>query len=171
MLHKIFSPKLIISAIILSLLTTSMVVAGDHHKKSKSAKKDIVTIAVEAGTFKTLATALTEAGLVEALQAEGPYTVFAPTDEAFAKLPEGTIESLLKDKEALKSILLYHVVSGKVTSKDVVNLDKAETLSGKNVKISSSKDGVMINNSSVTAVDIMASNGVIHVIDTVLIPE
>ena len=171
MLHKIFSPKLIISAIILSLLSTSMVVAGDHSKKSKSAKKDIVTIAVEAGSFKTLATALTEVGLVEALQAEGPYTVFAPTDEAFAKLPEGTIESLLKDKEALKSILLYHVVPGKVTSKDVVKLDKAETLSGKNVKISSSKDGVMINKSSVTAVDIMASNGVIHVIDTVLIPE
>lgn len=171
MLHKIFSLKLIMSAIILSLLTTSMVVAGDHYKKSNSAKKDIVTIAVEAGTFKTLATALTEAGLVEALQAEGPYTVFAPTDEAFAKLPEGTIESLLKDKEALKSILLYHVVSGKVTSKDVVKLNKAETLSGKNVKISSSKDGVMINKSNVSTVDIMASNGVIHVIDTVLIPE
>ena len=171
MLHKIFSPKLIISAIIFSLLATSMVVAGDHHKKSKSAKKDIVTIAVESGSFNTLATALTEAGLVEALQAEGPYTVFAPTDEAFAKLPEGTIESLLKDKEALTKILLYHVVSGKVTSKEVVKLEKAETLEGQSVKISTNKDGVMINDSKVTAVDIMASNGVIHVIDTVLLPE
>ena len=171
MLHKIFSPKLIISAIILSLLSTSMVVAGDHYKKSKSAKKDIVTIAVEAGSFKTLATALTEAGLVEALQAEGPYTVFAPTDEAFAKLPEGTIESLLKDKETLKNILLYHVVSGKVTSKQVVDLNEAETLAGKNINIKVKDGSVMINNATVTTADVMASNGVIHIIDTVLIPE
>lgn len=170
MLHKIFSQKLMVSAILFSLILTSSLFAGDHHKK-KSPKKDIVTIAVENGNFKTLAKALTETGLVEALQGEGPFTVFAPTDEAFAKLPEGTVEALLKDKETLKTILLYHVVSGKVTSKDVVKLNKAETLAGKNIMIKTSDAGVMINNSKVTAVDVMASNGVIHIIDTVLIPE
>ena len=97
--------------------------------------------------------------------------MFAPTDDAFAKLPEGTIESLLKDKEALTKILLYHVVSGEVTSKEVVKLKKAETLEGQSVSIKTSDDGVMINDSNVVAVDIMASNGVIHVIDTVLLPE
>jgi uncharacterized surface protein with fasciclin (FAS1) repeats len=170
MLHKIFSQKLIISAIMFSLIFTSFTIAGDHHR-IKSSKKDIVTIAVEAGNFKTLATALTEAGLIEALQSDGPFTVFAPTDDAFAKLPEGTIESLLKDKDALTKILLYHVVSGEVTSKDVVKLKKAETLEGENVSITTTDDGVMINDSNVIAVDIMASNGVIHVIDTVLLPE
>ena len=99
--------------------------------KRKVPEKDIVTIAVESGNFSTLAKALTETGLVEAFKGEGPFTVFAPTDEAFAKLPEGTIESLLEDKETLKTILLYHVVSGNVTSKQVVNLDNAETLAGK----------------------------------------
>ena len=171
MLHKIFSQKLIISAILFSLIFTSLSIAGDHHKKRSSYKKDIVTVAVEAGNFKTLATALTEAGLIEALQGDGPFTVFAPTDDAFAKLPEGTIESLLKDKEALTKILLYHVVSGKVTSKEVVKLKKAETLEGQYVSIETNDGGVMINDSKVTAVDIMASNGVIHVIDTVLLPE
>jgi len=170
MLHKIFSSKLITSAIVLSLIITSSIIAGDHHKK-KGSDKDIVTIAVESGNFTTLAKALTETGLVEALLGEGPFTVFAPTDEAFNKLPEGTIEALLKDKETLKTILLYHVVSGNVTSKEVVNLNKAETLAGKNIMIKSSDAGVMINDSKVTTVDVMASNGVIHIIDTVLIPE
>ena len=159
-----------ISAIMFSLIFTSISIAGDHHK-SKSSKKDIVTIAVDAGNFKTLATALNETGLVEALQGDGPFTVFAPTDDAFAKLPEGTIESLLKDKEALTKILLYHVVSGKVTSKEVVKLKKAETLEGEYITIKTSDDGVMINDSNVIGADIMASNGVIHVIDTVLLPK
>jgi uncharacterized surface protein with fasciclin (FAS1) repeats len=170
MLHKIFSQKLMISAIMFSLIFTSISLAGDHHK-NKSSKKDIVTTAVDAGNFKTLATALTEVELVEALQGDGPFTVFAPTDDAFAKLPEGTIESLLKDKETLKKILLYHVVSGKVSSKEVVKLNKAETLAGKDVKIKVKDGSVMINDAKVTGADIMASNGVIHVIDTVLIPE
>ena len=170
MLHKIFSQKLMISAILFSLIITSFALAGDHHK-SKSSKKDIVTIAVEAGNFKTLAAALTETGLVDALQSGGPFTVFAPTDDAFAKLPEGTLETLIKDKETLKKILLYHVVAGEVTSKEVVNLTKAETLAGKNIKIKVIEGSVMINNSKVIGADIMASNGVIHVIDTVLIPE
>ena len=97
--------------------------------------------------------------------------LFAPTDEAFAKLPEGTIESLLNDKETLKSILLYHVVSGNIISEQVVKLDKAETLSGKTLKIKVSDGKVMINNATVTTADVKASNGVIHIIDTVLIPE
>ena len=170
MLHKIFSQKLMISAILFSLAVTSISFAGGHHKK-KSSEKDIVTIAVESGKFNTLAKALTETGLVKALQGDGPFTVFAPTDDAFAKLPEGTIESLLNDKETLKTILLYHVVSGIVTSKQVVSLDKAETFAGKNVTIKVREGSVMINDSKVTSVDVMASNGVIHIIDTVLIPE
>jgi uncharacterized surface protein with fasciclin (FAS1) repeats len=159
-----------ISAILFSLIITSFTFAGDNNK-SKSSKKDIVTIAVDAGNFKTLAAALTETGLVEALQSDGPFTVFAPTDDAFAKLPEGTLETLINDKETLKKILLYHVVAGEVTSKEVVNLTKAETLAGKNIKIKVIEGSVMINNSKVIGADIMASNGVIHAIDTVLIPE
>jgi len=159
-----------ISAVVLSLTIALSIFAGDKNK-SNSVNQDIVTIAVESGDFTTLAKALTETGLVEALKGEGPFTVFAPTDEAFAKLPKGTIESLLKDKETLKTILLYHVVAGEVTSKEVVDLTKAETLAGKNVKIKVNKGSVMINDSKVIGADIMASNGVIHVIDTVLIPE
>ncbi len=169
MIHKIFSAKLILSAIFFSMVTFSIAFAAGN--KTKDSKKDIVTIAVESGSFNTLVTALKEADLVEALQGDGPFTVFAPTDEAFAKLPEGTIESLLADKETLKSILLYHVVSGKYTSKDVVNLDEAKTLSGKDIMINVEDGSVMINSSKVTTADVSASNGVIHIIDTVLIPE
>lgn len=140
-------------------------------KNESPAKKDIVSVALEAGSFKTLATALTEAGLVGALQGDGPFTVFAPTDAAFAKLPEGTLESLLKDKDALKEILLYHVVKGNVSSKQVVKLDKATTLAGKDVHIAIRDGRVMINSSEVTTADVPASNGVIHVIDEVLIPS
>lgn len=169
MLTTIYSPKKVLAVIFTSLMFSFLLLADDH--KGNDSKKDIVTIAVESGKFKTLAKALTETGLVEALQGEGPFTVFAPTDEAFDKLPEGTIESLLKDKEALKSILLYHVVSGKVTADQVVKLDKAETLAGKNIDIKMNDDGVVINDSKVITADIMAKNGVIHIIDAVLIPE
>lgn len=155
----------LIAFLILSFITTTA------SAESGKEKKDIVSIAVEAGNFKTLVSALKAADLAEVLKGEGPFTVFAPTDEAFAKLPEGTVESLLKDKEALKKILLYHVVAGKVNSEDVVKLKKASTLAKINVKISANDEGVMINNSKVTAADIQASNGVIHVIDTVLIPK
>ncbi|MCW8848562.1 MAG: fasciclin domain-containing protein [Melioribacteraceae bacterium] len=140
-------------------------------ENKETSKKDIVTIALEAGSFNTLAAALTEAGLVETLQGEGPFTVFAPTDEAFAKLPEGTVESLLKDKEALTNILLYHVVSGNVMASDVVKLDKATTISKSDVMVSVVDGKVFINKSQVTTADVKASNGVIHIIDTVLIPE
>ena len=136
-----------------------------------SAKKDIVDTAVAAGSFNTLAAALKAGGLVEALKSEGPFTVFAPTDEAFAKLPEGTVATLLKpeNKDKLVAILKYHVVSGKVTAKDVVNIDEAKTLNGKSVKISAA-DGVQINGANVVKADIMTSNGVIHVIDAVIMP-
>lgn len=132
--------------------------------------KDIVDTAVAAGSFKTLATALTAAGLVDTLKGDGPFTVFAPTDEAFAKLPKGTVEALLKDIPKLQAILKYHVVAGKVMAADVVKLKSAETVNGKSVKIDATK-GVMINDAKVVKANVPASNGVIHVIDTVLIPE
>jgi transforming growth factor-beta-induced protein len=132
--------------------------------------KDIVDTAAAAGDFKTLATALQAAGLVDALKGAGPFTVFAPTDEAFAKLPAGTVEALLKDPKALADILKYHVVAGKVMAADVVKLTEAETLLGKPVAIKVDGGKVMINDANVTATDIEASNGVIHVIDTVLLP-
>ncbi len=140
--------------------------AADNHQR-----KDIVDTAVAAGSFKTLATALEAAGLIETLKGKGPFTVFAPTDDAFAKLPAGTVESLLKDKEKLTKILLYHVVSGNVTAKDVVKLKSAKTAEGSSVKINVKEGKVMVDNANVIKTDIAASNGVIHVIDTVIIPE
>ena len=133
--------------------------------------KDIVETASEAGSFATLLTAATAAGLVETLQGEGPYTVFAPTDEAFAALPAGTLDGLLADKEALKKVLLYHVVSGSVTSDQVVGLTSADSVEGSPIAIAV-KDGVVYLNDSAKVVtpDVMASNGVIHVIDQVLLP-
>jgi uncharacterized surface protein with fasciclin (FAS1) repeats len=133
-------------------------------------EKDIVTVAVEAGSFTTLATALEAAGLVETLQGEGPFTVFAPTDEAFAKLPEGTVEGLLQDTEALTRILTYHVVAGEVTSDQVVKLDEAETVAGITAPVEVRNGEVYVGGAKVVTVDIQASNGVIHVIDTVMLP-
>ena len=133
--------------------------------------RDIVDIAVEDGRFTTLVAALEAAGLVDALKAEGPLTVFAPTDEAFAALPEGTVEGLLADIPALTDVLLYHVVDGKVMASDVVDLSSAITLSGQDVSISVMDGEVMINDSVVIIPDIEASNGVIHVIDAVLLPQ
>ena len=132
---------------------------------------DIVETATEAGTFTTLLTAATAAGLVETLQGEGPYTVFAPTDEAFAALPEGTLEGLLADPEALKQILLYHVVSGKVTSDQVVGLTSADSVAGPAIAIAVKDGTVYLNDSAkVVTTDIETSNGVIHVIDSVILP-
>lgn len=147
-------------------LTVMTVFAADHHKD-----KDIVDTAVAAGSFKTLATALEAAGLVETLKGTGPFTVFAPTDDAFAKLPAGTLEALLKDIPKLKNILLYHVVAGKVMAKDVVKLKSAKTVQGSSAKISLRGGKVMIDAANVATTDIMASNGVIHVIDSVIMPK
>ena len=130
---------------------------------------DIVDTAVQAGSFTTLVAAVTAAGLVETLKGTGPFTVFAPTDEAFAKLPSGTVEALLKDIPQLKKILTYHVVAGKVMAADVVKLKSAKTVEGSEVKIDAS-NGVKINASTVTTPDVAADNGVIHIIDTVLMP-
>jgi uncharacterized surface protein with fasciclin (FAS1) repeats len=136
-----------------------------------SASKDVVDVAVSAGSFKTLVTAVKAAGLVDALKGKGPFTVFAPTDEAFAKLPKGTVEGLLKDKAKLKSILLYHVVSGKVPAEKVVTLKHAKTLLGQKVEIKTGGKYVKVNNAKVLKTDIMASNGIIHVIDRVILPK
>jgi uncharacterized surface protein with fasciclin (FAS1) repeats len=138
-----------------------------------SSKKDIVDTAVGAGDFKTLAAALQAAGLVDTLKGAGPFTVFAPTDEAFAKLPAGAVEDLLKpeNKEKLVSILTYHVVAGDVMAKDVVKLSEAKTVNGKEVKIKVQGGKVMVDGANVTKTDIQCSNGVIHVIDSVLLPQ
>lgn len=136
-------------------------------------KKDIVDTAVAAGDFKTLAAALQAAGLVDTLKGQGPFTVFAPTDEAFAKLPPGTVEDLLKpeNKQKLISILTYHVVAGDVMAKDVVKLHEAKTVDGQDVKIMVDNGKVMVNDANVIKTDIQCTNGVIHVIDTVLLPQ
>jgi uncharacterized surface protein with fasciclin (FAS1) repeats len=132
--------------------------------------KDIVDTAVAAGSFKTLASALQAAGLVETLKGKGPFTVFAPTDEAFAKIPKADLDALIADKAKLTKVLTYHVVAGKVMASDVVKLKDAKTVEGQLVKIDTSH-GVMINNAKVIKADVEASNGVIHVIDTVILPQ
>jgi uncharacterized surface protein with fasciclin (FAS1) repeats len=131
--------------------------------------KDVVDTAVAAGNFKTLATALTEAGLVGTLKGKGPFTVFAPTDAAFAKIPKADLDALLKDKAKLTAVLTYHVVPGTVMAKDV-KAGKVKTVQGSELTISTT-GGVMVDNAKVTATDIVADNGVIHVIDTVVMPK
>ena len=148
--------------------------AGDYSKgyMKKAASPDIVDVAVSAGQFNTLAAALQAAGLVDTLKGDGPFTVFAPTDEAFAKLPAGTVETLLKpeNKDQLIAILTYHVVAGKVVAADVVKLNSATTVNGADVMVAVSDKGVRLNQANVVKTDIMASNGVIHVIDEVVLP-
>lgn len=158
--------KTLVATLAVCLVAATAAFAGGYGKKSQ----DIVDTAVAAGSFKTLATALGAAGLVDTLKGEGPFTVFAPTDEAFAKLPAGTVEALLQDKEKLTKILTYHVVSGKVMAADVVKVASAKTVEGGSLAIDA-KDGVRINGAKVVQADILASNGVIHVIDTVLLPN
>ena len=138
-----------------------------------TAQKDIVETAVAAGSFNTLAAALQAADLIDTLKGKGPFTVFAPTDDAFKKLPPGTVESLLKpeNKEKLRAILTYNEVAGKVTAAEVMKLSSAKTLNGQSVAISTTDGTVMVNNAKVVKADIHASNGVIHVIDTVILPE
>ena len=137
-----------------------------------AAEKDIVDTAVEAGQFETLAAALEAAGLVATLKGEGPFTVFAPTDEAFAKLPAGTVESLLKPENEgqLAAILTYHVVPGMVMAADVARIDEVETVHGKMIDVNVDGSSVKVNDATVTAADIAATNGVIHVIDAVILP-
>lgn len=142
--------------------------AADHHDAKD--KKTIVETAIAAEDFKTLVTAVKAAELVEVLSGEGPFTVFAPTDKAFEAVPVEQLQALLKDKKALQGVLTYHVVEGKVMAADVVKLTEAETVQGEKVKIEVKDDKVMINGATVVATDIECSNGVIHVIDAVLLP-
>ncbi len=151
-------------------LAAAVLVAAPGATEAQTPDKDIVTVAVEAGTFTTLAAALQAADLVEVLQGDGPFTVFAPTDEAFAKLPEGTVEALLADKEKLSQVLTYHVVAGKVTSDAVVNISEAETVAGIMAPVRVSMGNVYVAGAKVVTADVMASNGVIHIIDTVMLP-
>lgn len=160
----------IIKTLITALAATSIILStsfADHHKK-----KDIVDTAVANGNFKTLAAALTAGGLIETLKGKGPFTVFAPNDEAFAKLPKETLASLLKpeNKDKLVDILTYHVVSGAVPAKVAVTLKKATAVNKKDIKVNKKEDGLFLNKSKVIATDIKASNGIIHVIDSVLLP-
>ena len=150
----------------LAVASSMFIAAG----ASAADTKDIVDTAVAAGSFKTLVTAIQAAGLVDTLKSKGPFTVFAPTDEAFAKLPAGTVEALLKDKAKLAGILTYHVVPAAVMAKDVKPGD-VKTVNGQSIKITTAGGKVMVNNATVTATDIATSNGVIHVIDTVLLPK
>lgn len=145
----------------------------DSMDQGMASEQNIVEVAQSAGSFTTLVAAVEAAGLAETLSGPGPFTVFAPTDEAFAKLPAGTVESLLlpENREQLVSILTYHVVPGKVMAADVVNLQTATTVQGSHITIDASSGAVMVDNATVTQTDIEASNGVIHVIDTVIIPE
>lgn len=164
----------IITAGFIFLSSVNVSAQNMKDKKMKKPTADIVDTAVAAGQFTTLAKALEAAGLIDTLKGKGPFTVFAPTDAAFAKLPAGTLDDLLKpeNKDKLKAILLYHVVSGKVPAEKVVKLNgkTAKTVQGGTVKIDTT-NGVMVNNATVTTPDVMTSNGVIHIIDTVLIPS
>ena len=132
---------------------------------------DIIETAVAAGSFKTLAKALEAAGLTATLKGEGPFTVFAPTDEAFAKLPKGALDELLKDKAKLGAVLTYHVVPGNVPSQEIVGMSSAKTVNGQDLSIMAKDGKVKVNKASVTTADIAATNGVIHVVDQVLMPE
>lgn len=163
-------PVAVASLIVLGFSASLTAVAGEYGA-GKSA--DIVDTAVGAGQFNTLAAALEAADLVTTLKGDGPFTVFAPTDDAFAKLPEGTVETLLKpeNRDQLVAVLTYHVVPGKVMAADVVSLSEATTVNGADIEIQVDGEKVRINDATVVAADVSASNGVIHVIDTVILPN
>jgi len=150
-----------------------LTVAASGTTAVRAETRDVVDTAIAAGSFKTLAKALDAAGLVTTLKGAGPFTVFAPTDEAFAKLPEGTLETLLKpeNKEKLRRILTYHVVAGKVMASDVVKLQSARAVSGDTIAVKVEDGMVHVDNATVTSADVLASNGVIHVIDSVILPK
>lgn len=156
-----------------TILFLSLLSFGTVHANQHGMKKDIVDVAASNDAFSTLVAAVKAADLVDTLKSEGPFTVFAPTNEAFAKLPEGTLESLLmpENKDQLVTILTYHVVPGTVMAAEVINLTKATTVQGQDLTIKAMDGKVMIDNAMVTATDVKADNGVIHVIDTVLIPN
>lgn len=153
-----------------SIIRASCIALPMVYASGIAAAADIVETASEAGSFQTLLSAAEAAGLVDTLKSEGPFTVFAPTDEAFAKLPAGTVEALLNDKAALTRILTYHVVAGRVTAAQVVNLTEAQTVAGIRAEIKVKDGSVYVGGAKVVTTDILASNGIIHVIDTVMLP-
>jgi uncharacterized surface protein with fasciclin (FAS1) repeats len=168
-----FNPRrIIVKRIYVTICFALLFALSFNGRALADSKKDIPDTAVAAGDFKTLTAALQAAGLVDTLKGPGPFTVFAPTDEAFAKLPAGTVEDLLKpeNKQKLISILTYHVVAGKVMAKDVVKLQEAKTVNGQDVKIMVEGGKVMVDNANIIKIDIQCMNGVIHVIDNVLLP-
>jgi uncharacterized surface protein with fasciclin (FAS1) repeats len=158
------------SAVAMAIMATPVTA---QMAKATLPNPDIVDVAVSAGSFNTLVAAVKAAGLVETLKGDGPFTVFAPTDEAFAKLPAGTVEALLKpeNKAKLKAILTYHVIAGKVMAKDAAGLTSAETVQGQSISIKAKNGSVWVDNAQVIKTDIAASNGVIHVIDAVILPK
>ncbi|MCC4855183.1 fasciclin domain-containing protein [Vibrio lentus] len=157
----------------LSVLVATLLFTAFAHANHHEMKKDIVDVAAENGSFTTLVAAVKAAGLVDTLKGDGPFTVFAPTDEAFAALPEGTVEMLLKpeNKDKLVAILTYHVVPGKIMAAEVMKLSSAETVQGEAVMVAIDDGNVMINKAKVVIPDVKASNGVIHIIDAVLLPK
>jgi uncharacterized surface protein with fasciclin (FAS1) repeats len=165
--------KHLVRSLLSASLITGMVVLGVTQTASAQGEKDIVESAVAAGSFKTLVSAVQAAGLADTLKGAGPFTVFAPTDEAFAKLPAGTVENLLKpeNKAKLQAILTYHVVPGKVTAADVVKINMAKTVNGQSLAVNTKNGAVMVDNAKVVKTDIPAANGVIHVIDAVILPK
>lgn len=186
MRNKIVFSNAIAVLVLLAWSTYSFAGCGIQHKsggciytegKDEAANltqsKDIVATAIAAGSFQTLVAAVKAAELVEVLQGRGPFTVFAPTDEAFAKLPDGTVDHLLKpeNRSQLQAILTYHVVPGKVTSAQVAGIESAKTVQGKSIQVKVKDGHVMVDQAKVTQVDIEASNGVIHVIDQVILPD
>ena len=174
-LSRIFAPVMMVVGV--SLVTVSVAMAGNYgmkqHGMEMDHSPDIVDVAVSAGQFKTLAAALDAAGLVGTLKGDGPFTVFAPTDAAFAKLPAGTVETLLlpENRDKLVAVLTYHVVPGSVTASDVVKLSEATTVNGTDVSIAVVDGSVRIDDATVVKADIEASNGIIHVIDSVILPN
>lgn len=167
---KTFSKSLISSLLfaVFTFIFSAQAMAGNH-----KARADIVDIAANAGAFNTLVAAVQAAGLVDTLKSDGPFTVFAPTDEAFAKLPAGTVEALLKpeNREQLVNILTYHVLPGRVTANEVVKIQRAGTVQGQAVSFAVSGHGVTVDNANILKTDIVGSNGIIHVIDSVIMPR
>jgi uncharacterized surface protein with fasciclin (FAS1) repeats len=164
------SLKAVVGTVGLLIALMSGIAMAGNRGEHMGSSKDIVDTAIEAKNFSTLLAAVKQAGLVDALKGNGPYTLFAPTDEAFAKIPQDKLQALLQNKEALTSVLTYHVIPASVTAEQVMNLKSAKTLQGQSISIDTS-NGVKVDNANVIKADIMASNGVIHVIDTVIMPN
>jgi len=168
MTRQVFGSSL--SALLMGALCVGYALAAQHAKKVEAPTMDIVDTAINAGSFNTLVKAVQAAGLVDTLKSKGPFTVFAPTDEAFAKLPAGTLDGLLHDKQKLAAILTYHVVPGQLMAADILKMSSAKTVEGQSLTINA-KNGVKVDGANVTKADVLTTNGVIHIIDSVVLPK